>query len=80
MTDTEPEAEHSEDPESADSEGRADAGLDDEARRKFREALERKSAQEAGGAGGPGAPDQGKVHGRHGPAGTRRSFRRRGGG
>jgi hypothetical protein len=54
-------------------------GLDDEGKRKFREALERKRSREtATGAGaGPGA---GKVQGVHGPASSRRSFRRRGGG
>jgi hypothetical protein len=55
-------------------------GFENEARSKFREALERKRAREAGTAGGPGGPDVGKVQGTHGPASSRRSFRRRGGG
>jgi Family of unknown function (DUF5302) len=48
-------------------------------KRKFREALERKrGAQTAANA--EGAQDTGKVHGSHGPASTRRSFRRKSGG
>jgi hypothetical protein len=55
-------------------------GLENEVKSKFREALERKRSREAGTAGGPGGTDVGKVQGTHGPASTRRSFRRRGGG
>jgi hypothetical protein len=48
-------------------------------KRKFREALDRKrGAQTAANA--EGAHDTGKVHGSHGPASTRRSFRRKSGG
>jgi hypothetical protein len=47
-------------------------------KRKFREALDRKrGAQTAANA--EGAHDTGKVHGAHGPASTRRSFRRKSG-
>ena len=46
---------------------------------KFREALERKRAREAGTHGAPGAKDTGKIHGAHGPAMNRRSFRRKSG-
>jgi hypothetical protein len=47
-------------------------------KRKFREALDRKrGAQTAANA--EGAQDTGKVHGAHGPASTRRSFRRKSG-
>jgi hypothetical protein len=47
-------------------------------KRKFREALDRKrGAQTAANA--EGAHDTGKVHGSHGPAATRRSFRRKSG-
>jgi hypothetical protein len=67
MTDTGPEPEVPEDPE-------------DEARLKFREALERKRAQEAATAGGRAGTGTGKVRETHGPASARRSFRRRGGG
>jgi hypothetical protein len=50
----------------------------DETKRKFREALERK--QQARGDGqGQGARDGGKVSGAHGPAGSRRNFRRKSG-
>jgi hypothetical protein len=76
MTDTgdEPQSsENSEDPEDSEE-------LEDEARRKFREALERKRAKETGTAGRVAGNDTGKVHGAHGPASSRRSFRRRGGG
>jgi hypothetical protein len=51
----------------------------DDMKRKFREALDRKrGAQTAANA--DGAHDTGKVHGAHGPASTRRSFRRKSGG
>jgi hypothetical protein len=56
------------------------ASAEDETRRKFREALERKRAKEAGTGRGPGGQDTGKIHGRHGPAGQKRSFRRKSGG
>ncbi|WP_263008699.1 DUF5302 domain-containing protein [Nonomuraea phyllanthi] len=49
-------------------------------KRKFREALERKRNQHAGsGAGGRGG-DPSKIHGTHGPAANKRSFRRKSGG
>jgi hypothetical protein len=77
MTDTGDEPLSSENPEDLveDSEG-----AEDETRRKFREALERKRAKETGTAGRIAGNDTGKVHGAHGPASSRRSFRRRGGG
>ena len=56
------------------------ASAEDEARRKFREALDRKRAKEAGSGRGRGGQDTGKIHGAHGPAGQRRSFRRKSGG
>ena len=56
------------------------AGAEDESRRKFREALERKRAKEAGPGRGRGGQDTGKIHGAHGPAGQKRSFRRKSGG
>ena len=49
----------------------------DELKRKFREALERKRGTHASAEG---AHDTGKVHGSHGPAVSRRSFRRKSGG
>jgi hypothetical protein len=91
MTDTGPEPEVPEDPaDPADPE--AAAGLEDpadlagpadpeeEAKLRFREALDRKRALDMGTAGGPAGPGTGKVRGTHGPASSRRSFRRRGGG
>lgn len=67
----------------ADAEGQADnappsAESDiDDLKRKFREALERKRGAHASAEG---AHDTGKVHGSHGPAVSRRSFRRKSGG
>jgi hypothetical protein len=49
----------------------------DELKRKFREALDRKHGAHASAEG---AHDTGKVHGSHGPAVSRRSFRRKSGG
>jgi hypothetical protein len=49
----------------------------DETKRKFREALERKRGTHASAEG---ADHTGKVHGSHGPATSRRSFRRKSGG
>jgi hypothetical protein len=88
MTDTGPQPErHDEpgghdEPEGHDQPGGDDQskGIEDEANRKFREALERKRDREAATAGGLGGKDAGKVQGAHGPARSRRSFRRRGGG
>jgi len=55
------------------------ASPEDEARRKFREALERKRAREADTSQARGGRDTGKIHGAHGPARQRRSFRRKSG-
>jgi hypothetical protein len=49
----------------------------EELKRKFREALDRKRGDHASAEG---ARDTGKVHGSHGPAVSRRSFRRKSGG
>ena len=51
----------------------------DELKRKFREALERKRGTH-GSANAEGTQDTGKVHGSHGPASSRREFRRKSGG
>jgi Family of unknown function (DUF5302) len=70
-----------------ESEGPAEAGNDahaaqepdlDEMKRKFRAALDRKKEQHAA-ATAEGAEKTGKVHGAHGPASMRRSFRRKSG-
>jgi hypothetical protein len=63
-----------------DSAGRPDKATSaDEAQLQFREALERKRAREAGTAAAPGHQDAGKIHSPHGPARSRRSFRRKSG-
>lgn len=49
----------------------------DETKRKFREALERKHGTHASAEA---VDHTGKVHGSHGPAASRRSFRRKSGG
>jgi hypothetical protein len=64
-------------PEAAAKSG---AGADfEDVKRKFREALERKRGGQTA-ANAEGAHDTGKVHGAHGPASMRRSFRRKSGG
>jgi hypothetical protein len=55
-------------------------GSEEEMKRKFREALERKRAEQADANAARGGEDAGKVHAAHGPARNRRSFRRRTGG
>ncbi|HEV2936960.1 MAG TPA: DUF5302 domain-containing protein [Streptosporangiaceae bacterium] len=67
-------------PEAAEADPPENAKADlDELKRKFREALERKRGTHGGG-NAEGAQDTGKVHGSHGPAASRRSFRRKSGG
>ncbi|GGK75567.1 hypothetical protein Sme01_51210 [Sphaerisporangium melleum] len=53
---------------------------DDELKRKFREALERKRRNQAEGGGNGRGRDGSKIHGAHGPVGGKRSFRRKSGG
>ncbi|MFI7706399.1 DUF5302 domain-containing protein [Nonomuraea sp. NPDC049480] len=54
---------------------------EDEMKRKFREALERKRNQHAGAGEGGRGGDPSKIHGgAHGPAASKRSFRRKSGG
>ncbi len=62
-------------PEDAAPEAAAPSDLD-ETKRKFREALERKRRTHATAES---ADHTGKVHGAHGPAASRRSFRRKSG-
>ena len=50
----------------------------DEMKRKFREALDRKNQSHTEGQGS-GGQDPGKIHGAHGPAASRRNFRRKSG-
>jgi Family of unknown function (DUF5302) len=64
-------------------EGTAEAGESakpdlDETKRKFREALERKHQAHNEGQG-KGNRDGGKINGAHGPAASRRNFRRKSG-
>jgi hypothetical protein len=61
------------------AEDAADRGAEDEVRRKFREALERKQHQHAAGNAAGDGRDPSKVHDAHGPAASRRSFRRKSG-
>ena len=53
---------------------------EEELKRKFREALERKRASQADATTARGGKDTGKVHGARGLARSRRSFRRKTGG
>jgi len=55
-------------------------GSEEEIKRKFREALERKRAMHADGNTVRGGKDAGKVHGARGLGPSRRSFRRKTGG
>jgi hypothetical protein len=74
-----PSDEHQADERGANEHG-AGANPDlDEVKRKFRAALDRKRGTHAS-ANAEGAQDTGKVHGSHGPAASRRSFRRKSGG
>jgi len=50
----------------------------DDMKAKFRAALDRKRGEHAG-SNAEGAQDTSKVHGAHGPAASRRSFRRKSG-
>ena len=50
----------------------------DEMKRKFREALDRKNQAHAEGQSN-GGQDPGKIHSAHGPAASRRNFRRKSG-
>ena len=64
----------------ADAAAGADSGKPDidEVKRKFREALDRKRQIHAEGQE-QGGRDPSKIHGAHGPAASRRSFRRKSG-
>jgi Family of unknown function (DUF5302) len=57
--------------------GPADS-TEDDVRRKFREALDKQAKRAAGSSGRTGDPTD-KFHGAHGPAATRRTFRRKSG-
>jgi hypothetical protein len=72
-------AEHAETEHTGDG-ATGDAGKPDidDVKAKFREALDRKRQVHADGQG-KGAHEAGKVSGAHGPAGSRRNFRRKSG-
>jgi Family of unknown function (DUF5302) len=61
----------------ADAESAPDQQED--VKRKFREALERKQGRAAAQAEGADHADAGKIHSAHGPESLRRSFRRKSG-
>jgi len=67
MTSAEPEPEHQTDPM-------------EDVKRQFREALERKHGREAEAGAAGDDRDPSKVHGAHGPAQNKRTFRRKSGG
>jgi hypothetical protein len=52
---------------------------DDELKRRFREALERKRSAQAAAAGAGGGRNGPKIRGTHGPVSGKRSFRRKSG-
>ncbi|MGK5639918.1 DUF5302 domain-containing protein [Streptomyces sp. URMC 126] len=52
---------------------------EDDVKRRFREALDRKRGKSAEGGAGARTQDGSKIHGTHGKAGGQRSFRRKSG-
>jgi hypothetical protein len=52
----------------------------DELKRRFREALDRKRGRETEANAADEGRDPSKIHGAHGPAKSKRSFRRKSGG
>jgi hypothetical protein len=66
-------------PESAEDEAESERP-EDELQRKFRAALDRKRSQQAEHNQTQNERGSGKVQGAHGPAQSRRSFRRKSGG
>ncbi len=53
---------------------------EDDVKRKFREALDRKRGAQGDSAAGGNGTGRSKIHGAHGPAASQRSFRRKSGG
>ena len=65
-----------------DAEGSGQGGLaqpQDDVKRKFREALERKQGRADQQGEGARRGDRSKIHGAHGPESAQRSFRRKSG-
>ncbi len=54
-------------------------GAQEDLKRKYREALERKQGRAAQQGEGSEKGDRSKIHGAHGPESTQRSFRRKSG-
>lgn len=73
MPDAEPEK------QSAGDAAAEEQSTEDEVKRRFREALERKQGKNAAANESMSGKDPSKVHSAHGPAATRRSFRRKSG-
>lgn len=65
--------------QSAEDTAPEEQSTEDEVKRRFREALERKQGKNAAGNGSASGKDPSKVHSAHGPAASRRSFRRKSG-
>jgi len=68
-------------PEGSENEGQPapDATPQDEVKRRFKEALDRKRGVQAEGTGAGAGNDRSKVHGVHGKVGGQKSFRRKSG-
>jgi hypothetical protein len=80
MTSVTPEMPDAEDEEqSAEVAAPDELSAEDEVKRRFREALERKQEKNAAVNGSVTGKDPSKVHSAHGPAASRRSFRRKSG-
>lgn len=60
------------------TDGQQPAESEDDLKRKYREALERKTSKNKGNQPGEGEGES-KIHDTHGPAGAKRQFRRRSG-
>lgn len=78
MSDTEG-AEPEPEQRSAEDAAPPEPSAEDEVKRRFREALERKQGKNAAGNGSASGKDPSKVHSAHGPAAGRRAFRRKSG-
>lgn len=62
-----------------DTEGAEQAEQEDDVKRRFREALERKRNPHGDAHGGGGGKNSSKIRGAHGPASHQKSFRRKSG-
>jgi hypothetical protein len=65
---------------SAESADATPGDAQDELKKRFREALERKRGRETEANATDDGRDPSKIHGAHGPAQSKRSFRRKSGG